>query len=99
VELRAGLDTEATGKSLKCIPKCKVEIVVFVFVCLLIALERMYQFILNFICLCFEARKRFQNGQTSEKMSWVQVPMTAVSVILKLSKIEERCQDQSCLFR
>jgi hypothetical protein len=97
VGLGAGLDTEATGKSLKYIPKCKVEIVVFV--CLLIALERMYQFILNLICLCFEARKRFQIGQTSEKLSWVQVPMTAVSVTLKLSKIEERCQDQSCLFR
>jgi hypothetical protein len=33
------------------------------------------------------------------KVSWVRVPLSMVSVARKLSTIEERIQDQSCLFR
>jgi hypothetical protein len=54
-------------------------------------------------CCLFQ---RFNPGKTSENhenfsqdSSWVRVPKKAVPVARKLSTIEERRQDQSCLFR
>jgi hypothetical protein len=65
----------------------------------LIAWERIHRFAPNLAWLFLETKKRFWEGQNSEKLSWVPVPVRAVPVARKLSTIEERRQDQSCLFR
>jgi hypothetical protein len=68
-------------------------------VCSLTARERIYQFAQNLACLFLETRKRIQKRGNSENLSLIRVPMNIVSVARKLSTIEERRQDQSCLFR
>jgi hypothetical protein len=41
----------------------------------------------------------FRKVKTPGEVTWVRVPVRAVPVVRKLSKIEERRQDQSCLRR
>jgi hypothetical protein len=74
----------------------KIEIVC---VCSIRARERINLFAPNLVCLFLETRKRIYIGQNSGKVSWVRVPVTAVCVARKLITIEERRQDQSCLFQ
>jgi hypothetical protein len=80
---------------------CNIETVgMCVYVCSLIGREGINQFAPTVACLPLETRKRFQKGKNSEKkVPWVRVPVRVVSVARKLRTIEERRQDQSCLFR
>jgi hypothetical protein len=44
----------------------------------------------------FLARRLQEQRRNPEKLSWVCVPVSMVSVPRKLNPTEERCQDQSC---
>jgi hypothetical protein len=68
-------------------------------VCSLIARERIHRFSPNFAFLFLETKKRIYEGQTPKMCSEFRVPVRAVPVARKLRTIEERRQDQSCLFR
>jgi hypothetical protein len=76
-----------------------VGIFIYLYVCSLIAREWINQFAPNLARLFPESRKRTQEAQNSGNVSWVRFPVQMASAARKLSKIEERCPDQSCLFR
>jgi hypothetical protein len=66
-------------------------------VCSLIARARIYQSAPNLAYLFLEITKKFWKSKNSKKLSLVRVPMRADRVTRKLSLIEERRKDQSCL--
>jgi hypothetical protein len=68
-------------------------------VCSLLARDRIHRFVQTLACLFLETSKRTQEGHHSGKLSRVWVPVRAVPVARKLSTIEERRWDQSCLPR
>jgi hypothetical protein len=69
------------------------------FVSSLIAREWINIFSRNLVCLFLKTRKRAQEGQNTGKVSRIRVPVRAVPIARKISKIEERRQGQSCLPR
>jgi hypothetical protein len=53
----------------------------------------------NWHAYALKPEKDFRKVKTPTKVSWIRVPVMMISVARKLSTLEERYQNQSCLFR
>jgi hypothetical protein len=78
--------------------KFKLWVCMFIYVCTLIARERINRFASNLACVFRDTRKRTQHSQNSGQVFWVRVLVRAVPVARKLSRAEERRQTKVVCF-
>jgi hypothetical protein len=57
------------------------------------------RFVPDLANLFLETRKRFQKSKKPDKVSWVRNTVRVIPAFWKLSTMEERRKDLSCLFR